>query len=69
MTDTEKLAALEAQVQKLGDAAADVIDQMLKGSWRDDMGHDVRRNVAVIELKDQLGAMIAFRAEHMGYSR
>lgn len=63
-----KLAALEGHVQNMGDAVAYVFEQMLRGKWVDDHNHDVRRNAAMLDLKDRLGDMTAFRAEHLGYS-
>lgn len=32
-------------------AVIDMLDQLDRGSWKDDLGHDVRRNVAVIKLR------------------
>lgn len=41
-------------VRVMGNAAADVIDQMLKGKWKDDHDHDVRKNTAMVALAESL---------------
>lgn len=41
----------KAMIVELGNAATDVFEQMLKGNWRDDHGHDVRLNKAMCDLK------------------
>jgi hypothetical protein len=43
-------------VVRFGDAAAEVIAQMLRGHWMDDHGHKVTGNTAMIELRDCLNA-------------
>ena len=50
-----KLRTAERErMEALGDAAADVIEQMLKGHWVDDHGHDVSLNMAMLDLKNAL---------------
>jgi len=46
-----RIEDLEKALAKMGDASTDVFDQMIKGSWADSEGHDVRLNVAMIYLK------------------
>jgi hypothetical protein len=36
---------------ELREAIVDMLDQLDRGSWRDDYGHDVRLNVTVIRLR------------------
>lgn len=48
------LAALLNEIELLRNAAGGVIDQMLKGNWKDDHGHDVRMTRAMIELSEAL---------------
>lgn len=56
-----------ALIHRFGDAAADVIVQMLRGEWVDNEGHKVTRNTAMIELKDCLNAASNFRDKVEGY--
>lgn len=46
--DKEKLTSF---INRFGDKATDVFDQMLKGQWVDDHGHYVWLNISMIELK------------------
>lgn len=45
-----------------GDAIADVFEQMNKGKWIDDHGHDVQLNRGMLALKDRLIEAIDLRA-------
>ena len=60
-------AALKPLLQKTGDSIADMLEQMLKGNWRDDHGHDVKMNATMITLKVVLIALGMFREEYLGY--
>ena len=61
-------AALKPLLQKTGDSIADMFEQMIKGNWRDDHGHNVKLNVSMITLTAVLTAIGMFREEHLGYS-
>ena len=39
-------------IEELRDAVIDMLDQLDRGGWRDDLGHDVRLNVTVIKLRE-----------------
>lgn len=58
---------LKELLQSTGDRVAALIEQMLKGNWVDDMGHQVRRNKAMDDLKYVLKDIGDFRAKHLGY--
>lgn len=45
-----KLARVEKNMQALNDATANMFEQMVRGKWRDDHGHDVTLNKAMLEL-------------------
>ena len=60
--------ALEPLLQQTGDGIAAVFEQMLKGNWRDDHGHDVKFNIAMQGLKHLLIRLGNFRADHLGYA-
>lgn len=47
-----------APFARLGDAVAAVFEQLIAGNWVDDHGHDVRKNVAMIALREQAEAAI-----------
>lgn len=65
--DNEKDSEAYFLVRRFGDAAADVIVQMLRGEWVDSEGHKVTRNTAMIELRDVLNAASDFRDKVEGY--
>ena len=65
MTD---ITTAEQAIQEMGDALAHVMDQMLKGSWKDDHGHDVKNNVHMNNAARTLRRVMKFRTEHMNYS-
>lgn len=65
--DNEKDSEAYFLVKRFGDAAADVIVQMLRGEWVDNEGHKVTRNTAMIELRDALNAASDFRDKVEGY--
>ncbi len=54
MTPEEEIQALKAIILALGDGAAGVIEQMIKGNWVDDQGHPVCNNIAMIKLGNAL---------------
>ncbi len=65
MTDLEKLQSdMRVMLQDIGDSIADALDQMLKGKWTDDHGHDVRLNASMMCLKDILAAMTHYRSKN-----
>lgn len=64
MPDFEQ--ATKDMMQLIGDSIADALEQMNKGNWRDDHGHDVRQNVQMQRLADTLNDMVGFRAEWFG---
>lgn len=49
--------------QQFGDKATDVFEQMERGSWIDDTGHEVHLNKAMIELKEVVIAAIELREQ------
>lgn len=53
-------------VQAFGDAATDTFEQMLKGNWRDDHGHPVKNNTAMLALKDAVVKAMELRAALKG---
>lgn len=59
---------LERLLQAVGDAIANVIDRMLKGSWTDDHGHPVHLNITMTRLAEVLGEMTQYRTNHLGYT-
>jgi len=44
----KKLRSLE---DRIGDTATDLFEQMLKGNWKDDHGHDISLNYKMVELQ------------------
>lgn len=58
---------VEDLLQGVGDSISDVIEQMMRGSWRDDHGHFVMDNVAMVNLAGQLRKMMKFRTDNFGY--
>ena len=67
MDDTVKLDAVERQLQTLGDAVCDVFEQMVKGNWVDDCGHDVTKNQAMANLANAMERTILMREAVLGY--
>lgn len=67
MTDDEK-KVLDKLVTETGNRIAAVIDQMLKGNWVDDMGHNVVDNVAMLDMRYALRDLGIYRAQHLGYA-
>ncbi|KKN12245.1 hypothetical protein LCGC14_1018620 [marine sediment metagenome] len=49
--------------QQFGDKATDVFEQMERGSWTDDTGHEVHLNKAMMELKGVVIAAIELREQ------
>jgi len=64
MTDVHR--SKDQLIQRFGDAAADVIEQMIRGKWRDDHDHDVQLNVAMVRLKEALLAAVEMRSADTG---
>ena len=69
-TDTPEIARLIAAapemwdlIQKTGDAIANMFEQMLRGKWRDDNGHDVQMNAQMLELAMAIKAAVRLRAK------
>lgn len=58
--------ATRDMMQHIGDSIADALEQMTKGNWRDDHGHDVRQNAQMQKLGKTLNDMVGFRAEWFG---
>lgn len=67
-----RIAVLEGEISQLlqqtGDGIADLFEQMSQGNWRDDHGHDVKLNAAMINLKDVLRDIMVFRTLYLRYS-
>ena len=55
-------------ISATGDKIAAMIEQMNKGNWRDDLGHDVRNNVQMIAMAEALRELTNFRADFFGYT-
>ncbi len=62
MTDAP-ITSLENAVQQMGDRVADMFEQMNKGNWIDDHGHDVRMNRAMMDLLGTMNAVMRFRTD------
>jgi hypothetical protein len=60
--------ATESVINSTGDAIADLLVQMQKGSWVDDHGHPVQNNAAMMNVAVALARLAAFRREFLGYS-
>lgn len=67
MTPEEENKALKKIILSFGDATANVIEQMLKGDWRDDHGHSVKHNLAMSELGLSLMAATKHAEENGAY--
>lgn len=67
VTDKEKIEALLELTQHFGDSIIGVFDQMLKGNWKDDHGHEVRTNTAMIGLTKVLEEAMILRAKNHNY--
>ncbi len=50
-------------IAEAGDAIADMFEQLTRGKWVDDHGHDVRLNCQMIALTEWIMKAIALRAE------
>ena len=55
-------------LQDTGDRIIRVFEQMIKGNWQDDHGHDVRMNVAMLDLRLVLSDIGKFREKHLNYT-
>lgn len=60
--DTENLLG------EVGDAIAEVFEQMVKGQWVDDNGHKIVMNNSMFVLKQSLVDIMVFREKHLDYS-
>jgi len=58
---------LEPLLQNVGDAVADLFEQLVKGNWTDDQGHAVTGNAAMQNMKNVLVAIARFRTKHLNY--
>lgn len=54
-------------LQDTGDRITRVFEQMIKSNWQDDHGHDVRMNVAMLDLRLALSDIGKFRERYLGY--
>jgi hypothetical protein len=50
-------------IERFGRTVTDMFEQLEKGNWEDDHGHDVRMNAAMIALKQPVRDAIALRAK------
>ena len=50
-------------IERFGRPVTDMFEQLEKGNWQDDHGHDVRMNAAMIALKQPVRDAIALRAK------
>ena len=62
--DAESFDEAHDLIRDLGDAITDMFDQMIRGHWVDDQGHDVRLNQQMIALKPLIIKAIRLRAAH-----
>jgi hypothetical protein len=49
-------------IEKFGDAVSDMFEQMVRGHWVDDHGHDVRLNSKMAALKPLVIRSMGLRA-------
>lgn len=50
-------------IEQFGNKTADVLEQMIRGQWVDELDHKVAHNTAMIELKETLDKAISLRYE------
>ena len=55
-----------ALIEMFGRTVTDMFEQLEKGDWKDDHGHDVRMNAAMIALKQPVRDAIALRTKMNG---
>jgi len=48
-------------INLMGDAITDMFEQLVKGSWTDDHGHDVQMNAAMIACSDAVIKAMEYR--------
>lgn len=65
--EPKPIETAEQAIQEMGDAIAHIMNQMLKGNWVDDNGHDVKNNVYMIGATDTMRRVMEFRTRTMGY--
>ncbi len=58
---------IKPMLQNVGDAIANMFEQMVKGDWKDSMGHSVQQNQQMCLLGEQLMAMVKWRAKYLDY--
>lgn len=61
--------ALEPLLQDIGDKICLLFEQMERGNWRDDMGHLVRDNKAMADMKLVMASLMIFRQAHLSYDK
>ena len=59
MTEADEMLNL------VGDKVVDMFEQMGKGNWTDDHGHDVKMNVAMIALLEAMHKAYAYRQKRI----
>ena len=59
---------LKELLQNTGDNIIGVFQQMLRGGWVDDLGHDVQLNVAMLKMQDTLQDIMKFRRKYLDYT-
>lgn len=64
MTDAQRIEDLKGLILNLGDASANVIEQMLKGRWVDELGHEVFANKQMFDLASALNDASAYAEIH-----
>jgi hypothetical protein len=64
MADARLIAAAPDMydlIEKFGDAVTNMFEQMMRGHWTDDHGHDVQRNTQMAALKPLIIRAISLR--------
>ena len=51
-------------IAEFGDSVTDMFEQMNRGEWKDNHGHDVRLNVAMMALMEVVKEAIKLRQVH-----
>lgn len=58
----------EQAIQELGDSLACIMDQLVKGKWKDELDHDVCANVSMTNAAATMRRVMEFRTRVMGYT-
>lgn len=66
---TEEKKDLTVLLQNTGDSVAYLFEQLTKGSWVDDNGHDVRLNMAMLGMQKVLIDIMEFRTKYLDYEK